>query len=157
VILLGQIGASTESKVARTREASSRSGNAATSNPGLVAGEMQAIIIVSRGSGERESILSLAGADYLIAHGAAVSVAPIHPNVDRQTRGQLTGTNTFLSECQNVRKLHRDLPERSSCICISPCRSIAAIGFRRYRSNPAARASSRPACSWLGVRAINRR
>ena len=68
------------------------------------------IVTLPAGGGKREYVLSLSRADYLVTDGAAVTVAVTRPNVGGEPGWQLPGPNAFLSECQNLREFHRDLP-----------------------------------------------
>jgi hypothetical protein len=68
------------------------------------------IVTMPGGSGKREFVLSLSRADDLVTDGAEMTVAVTCPNIGGEVRWQLPGPNTFLSECQNLREFHRDLP-----------------------------------------------
>jgi hypothetical protein len=71
---------------------------------------MQVIVTPPTGGGQREFVLSLSRADDLVTDGAAVTVAVTCPNIGRETGWQLPGPYAFLSECENLREFHRDLP-----------------------------------------------
>jgi hypothetical protein len=64
------------------------------------------IVSAPAGGGEREFVLSLSGADYLVTDSAAVPGAATCPDVGGETGGQLPGSNAFLGESQNLRELH---------------------------------------------------
>jgi hypothetical protein len=83
------------------------SGNTATSDPGLVAGKMQAIVSTPVGGQNHEFVLPLSGADDLVTDSAAVPVTATHPYVGRKTSGQVPGPNAFLGECQNLCEFHQ--------------------------------------------------
>jgi hypothetical protein len=55
--------------------------NATASDPRLVAGEMQAIVIAPAEGRKCELVLSLRRADYLVTNGAAVPVTVTRPNI----------------------------------------------------------------------------
>jgi len=73
---------------------------------------MQAIVTVPTEGRDREFVLSLSRADYLVTDGAAVSVTVTRPNIRREISGQLAGPNTLPGECQNLRECHTNLPWR---------------------------------------------
>jgi hypothetical protein len=73
---------------------------------------MQAIVTVPAEGREREFVLSLSRTDYLITNDTGVALTVARPNIRRQTGGQLPGPNALLSECQNLRECHTNLPCR---------------------------------------------
>jgi len=78
----------------------------------LMTGEMQSIGTVPAESRERELVLSLTRADDLVTDGAALPGTVTHPDIRRETGGQLPGPNAIPGECQNLRECHTNLPCR---------------------------------------------